>query len=251
MNNFCIKEMSITREKQIEQLKQEKKKLETKRKEKWNKKYELAKKYYEHHGNLEVPFNFKTTNGYEYDENGIKLGFWIYTQRSAYNGQGAHRITEEQINLLEKIGMRFKIRNNEEEWNKKYELSKKYYEHHGNLEVPSNFKTTNGYEYDENGIKLGSWIRTQRSAYNGQGKRKITGDQINLLEKIGMTWLFSKNDVKLQLEKFTKANITRKNIEILNRTRTILNRYADSELPSKEEINEEFIKKLDMSLMKK
>ena len=219
--------------------------------EEWNKKYELAKKYYEHHGDLEIPQRFKTTNGYEYDENGIKLGGWICTQRSAYNGQGKYKITEDQIKLLSQIGMRFDITNNEEEWNKKYELAKKYYEHHGNLEVPSNFKTTNGYEYDENGIKLGSWIRTQRSAYNGQGKRKITGDQINLLEKIGMTWLFSKNDVKLQLEKFTKANITRKNIEILNRTRTILNRYADSELPSKEEINEEFIKKLDMSLMKK
>ena len=31
-----------------------------------------------------------------------------------------------------------------------YEYAKKYYEYYGNLEVPSSFKTNNGYEYDEN-----------------------------------------------------------------------------------------------------
>ena len=36
----------------------------------WEDKYELAKAYYEHHGNLEVPDNFKTINGYEFDEIG-------------------------------------------------------------------------------------------------------------------------------------------------------------------------------------
>ena len=39
--------------------------------------YNLAKAYYEHHGNLEIPARFKTINGYEYDENGINLGYWI------------------------------------------------------------------------------------------------------------------------------------------------------------------------------
>ena len=43
--------------------------------------YELAKAYYEHHGNLEIPMKFKTINGYEPEENGVNLGTWIYTQR--------------------------------------------------------------------------------------------------------------------------------------------------------------------------
>ena len=51
---------------------------------KWMKNYNLAKAYYEHHGNLEMPESFKTLNGYEYDENGIALGEWISNQRKAY-----------------------------------------------------------------------------------------------------------------------------------------------------------------------
>ena len=43
------------------------------------------------------------------------------------------------------------LKNNKDEWCRKYELAKSYYEHHGNLEVPSDFKTINGYEYYEDG----------------------------------------------------------------------------------------------------
>ena len=49
----------------------------------WMDKYELAKAYYEHNNNLEIPYNFKTKNGYEYDETGINLCGWIRKQRQA------------------------------------------------------------------------------------------------------------------------------------------------------------------------
>ena len=151
-------------------------------KEEWNKKYELAKVYFEHHGNLEIPYNYKTLNGYEYSESGIALGIWITNQRKAYKGQGNHKITENQIKLLEKIGMRFETNYKEEEWNKKYGLAKAYFEHNGNLEIPCSYKTLNGYEYVEEGIALGAWLNTQRQAYRGQGSNKITENQIKLLE---------------------------------------------------------------------
>ena len=211
----------------------------------WKDKYELAKAYYEHHGDLEVPFGFKTINGYEYDENGIALGTWIATQRNAYKGQCACRITEEQVELLKQIGMRFKTNKNEEEWNKKYELAKAYYEYHGDLEVPVRFKTTNGYDYDENGIALGAWINAQRQAYKGRGTNKITEEQIDLLSQIGMKWSFEKLDMKLQKEEINEKNIKRKKIELYNRFIEYLNKYKNDELPSKEEINSKFIKKLD------
>ena len=95
--------MSNTREKQIEQLKQVKKSLQSVNEEKWNRKYKLAKIYYENYGNLEVSVNFKTINGYDYDENGIALGRWIDVQRQAYKGNTANKITEEQIELLRQI----------------------------------------------------------------------------------------------------------------------------------------------------
>ena len=154
--------------------------------EEWNKKYGLAKAYFEHNGNLEIPCSYKTLNGYEYVEEGIALGAWLNTQRKAYKGQGSNKITEQQIKLLEEIGMRFETRDNNEEWNKKYELAKIYFEHNRNLEIPYNYKTLNGYEYAESGIALGKWLHTQRQAYKGQGSNKITENQIKLLEKIGM-----------------------------------------------------------------
>ena len=130
-------------------------------------------------------------------------------------------------------------------WREKYELAKAYYEHNNNLEIPYNFKTKNGYEYDEEGINLGTWIRNQRQAYSGRGSSKITEDQIRLLEEIGMAWFFQNKDDKLQLEKLTEENIARKNIEILNRTRSLLNKCSDSESLSKEEINQQFLDELN------
>ncbi len=52
-----------------------------------------------------------------------------------------------------------------DEWLSIYSLAKNYYEHHGNLLVPQNFKTKNGYNYDESGYNLGTWIIHQRVNY--------------------------------------------------------------------------------------
>ena len=147
----------------------------------WDNKYELAKIYYEHYGNLEIPIRFKTTNGIEYDENGIALGRWIGTQRQAYQGKGTNKITEEQIKKLEQIGMRFETYDKSGVWNEKYNLAKMYYEHYGNLEVPVKFKTTNGIEYDENGIAIGEWLKCQRRTYQGKRSYKIIEERIKKL----------------------------------------------------------------------
>ena len=198
------------------------------------KKYKLAKEYYKHHGNLEIPQKFKTINGYEFDENGIALGIWISTQRDAYKGK---KISEEQIKLLENIGMIWNTF--DYEWNKNYELAKEYYEHHGNLEIPHGFKTINGYEKDENGeYNLGRWISSQREAYKGKGAHKIAEERIKLLENIGMNW-FPKAavDEKLQQERITTQDLKRKRIEIQNRFNSILNNNDDKSLQTREELN--------------
>ena len=227
-------------EEQIKLLEEIGMRFETNYKEKeWNKKYELAKAYFEHNRNLEIPQSYKTLNGYEYAEEGIALGTWLNTQRQAYKNQGIYKITEEQIKLLEEIGMHFETRDNNEEWNKKYELAKIYFEHHGNLEIPQSYKTLNGYEYAEGGIALGVWIITQRQAYKGQSTNKITEIQIKLLEEIRMKWFLKiGTDKKNQEEIITEKNSKRKQIEMLNRVRTYLNTLDESEVLSKKEINQ-------------
>ena len=205
----------------------------------WNKKYGLAKAYFEHNGNLEIPHTYKTLNGYEYIAGGIALGAWLNTQRQAYKGHGNFKITDEQIKLLEEIGMRFETRDNNEEWNKKYKLAKAYFEHNGNLEIPIDYKTLNGYEYTEEGIAVGAWLNTQRKAYKGQGSNKVTENQIKLLEEIRIKWFLKVGtDKKSQEEVITEENIKRKQIEMLNRVRSYLNTLDESEVLSKEEINQ-------------
>ena len=209
----------------------------------WMKNYNLAKSYYKHHGHLNIPRNFKTTNGYEYDEEGFNLGNWIICQRQSYKGQGTCKLTEEQKKLLEKIGMVFDVHS--DDWMKKYKLAESYYKHHGHLNIPCSFKTTNGYEYDEQGVNLGNWISHQRQSYKGQITCKLIEEQIKLLEEIGMIWFDENTDQKLQNEIINRQNKTKKQIEILNRLKSYLNTLDENKVYSKEEINLGFVKKLN------
>ena len=68
--------------------------------DKWMEKYNLAKKYYEEHGNLLIPRDYKVVL-----DNGkiINLGYWINMQRKAYKNQNNKHITKERIDLLNDI----------------------------------------------------------------------------------------------------------------------------------------------------
>ena len=75
----------------------------------WQQCYNLAKTYYEHYGNCEIPQKFKTKDGLNYDETGAALGTWLNTQRKAYKGKS--NISLEKISLLDKIGMKWFSKN--------------------------------------------------------------------------------------------------------------------------------------------
>lgn len=153
----------------------------------WDYFYELSCAYYEYYNNLEVLQSFKTSNGYEYDENGVCLGSWLNTQRGNYKKK---LLTNEQIDKLNKIGMRFTTDKKERDWQEKYELAKIYYEHYNNLKIPQSFKTKNGYEYNEDGIPLGKWVNTQRMQYRN-GILKL--ERQKKLEQIGIIFEKSKD----------------------------------------------------------
>jgi superfamily II DNA or RNA helicase len=225
--------------------------------EEWNKKYELAKAYYEHYGNLEAPHKFKTKNGYEYDTEGINLGKWIIGQRYDFKNKKVEKLSEEdkkRLKLLEDIGMRFENVYNvyiNEEWNKKYELAKTYYEHNGNLDIPTKFKTKNGYEYDTEGFSLGRWIAHQRQKYNGKEETKLREYQLKLLEDIGIKWYINEEkDDNYQFEQIDNSNNKAKQVEILNRVRSYFNNYDKESLPSREEINQGMLDELNHNTRK-
>ena len=143
---------------------------------KWHEMYSLSKQYRYDNGNLLIPSNYIT-------EDNIQLGSWISKQRALYK-QG--KLSEEKVGLLEDIGMvwdPFDV-----QWNKNFELAKKYYEENGNLLVPQSFVTAEG-------KNLGRWIRTQRKRYK---EKKIPSAEIERLEKIGMVW----NQLDLQWQEY-------------------------------------------------
>ncbi len=207
----------------------------------WFKNYKLAKSYYEHYGHLNIPQDFKTLNGYEEDENGVNLGSWIFYQRQVYKGNAHGKLTEEQIKLLEDIKMIFNIRDNE--WFKNYNLVKKYYEYHHNLDIPRYFKTVNGYEKNDEGVDIGSWLNTQKEAYKGRGRANLTSKRISLLEQLNIKWFKNETDEKLQNEIITKDNIVRKKRELLSRAYTLLDNY--DYLPNKKQLNDDMLEQLE------
>lgn len=154
----------------------------------WDIMYLEAKRYYEHNGNLLVPADFMTEDGYG-------LGRWVRTQRVARQNRdagteepsayGYSPITEEHIKKLDEIGMVWSSVL-KEKWLINYKLAEEYYQTNGNLVVPLNYVTV---KQNENGtteeVKLGVWITSQRVSY---AKGKISTEQIKLLEKIGMSW---------------------------------------------------------------
>ena len=144
----------------------------------WDDSYEIAIRHYEIYKTSEVK------RDYQFED--FKLGGWIATQRIKYN---TNKLTEDQINKLKLIDMRFESKN--PSWESMFEYAKKYFGYYSNLDVPNRFKTNDGITEDENGqITLGRWIATQRNKFkNG----KLTDNQIRGLEKYGMTWNIAKN----------------------------------------------------------
>lgn len=176
---------------------------------KWQEMYNLAKAYKEHYGNVEIVCSFKTVNGYKYNdgEGSKNLGAWVAEQRRRYN-QG--KLNTNRVELLNSIGFRFEVRDNEKQWDKMYELAKKYYDHQGNLNIPQGFKTINGYDYNDSidCYNLSSWLNNQKTFYkNG----KLSNDRIKKLEAIGAT-LEAKDQDKAWQEMYNLAqNYYKKN----------------------------------------
>jgi len=130
----------------------------------WNTRYGQLQQFKEQNGNCNVT---RRANK--------ELGLWVMHQRIAYkNGN----LTEKQIKCMEDIG--FSWSRDKDGWNERFEQLKRYKKDHGNCNVPT--------KYEAN-PQLARWVHNQRQVYKGQGKGKITEEQIKLLEEIGFKWV--------------------------------------------------------------
>ena len=140
--------------------------------------YEIAKKYYEEHGDLLVPRIYE-------DEEGHKLGRWIERLRAVYNGNPKIKValTQTGIVMLEKIGMVWKLESRYP-WPEWYLQCRLYYAANGDLRVPKMYKNEQ--------YALGNWIGEQRKKYK---KGTLKPEQVEALEKVGMVWELVDRDV--------------------------------------------------------
>ena len=91
-------------------------------------------------------------------------------------------IYKQQIARLDSIGMVWGNRN-DRQWNQGYQEAKRYFEAHGDLRVPVNYVSPEGYV-------LGKWVKRQR--YTRQNPEKscgaLTEERMERLDAIGMIW---------------------------------------------------------------
>ena len=132
---------------------------------KWMSLYDVAAAYYHEHGNLNVPSEYVTPDG-------VLLGKWVARQRYAYLNpdRSSARVTPERKALLDKLGM---VWEKYDPWQERYDLALAYKTEHGDLEIPSVYKTADG-------VWLGSWVSRQRQTLNS-GNSALSSERRKLL----------------------------------------------------------------------
>lgn len=140
----------------------------------WEDMYAHAHAYYETYDDLNVPADFRTSDGYA-------LGVWIQTQRAVRKGLQRGTLNEERIQMLDEIGMLWTVRE-QDRWPEYFAAAESYAKENGHLCVPSAYVSSDG-------VRLGKWLGTlkvQRKR-GGQG-RYLTPERIAALDRLGMVW---------------------------------------------------------------
>ena len=138
----------------------------------WEQSYCAAVQYWLDHGTLEVPVKYTTPEG-------VALGVWLGSQRAAYK---AGTIKPVQKAWLEALDVDWTNRN-DRKWQAAYAAAARYYQAHGDLNVPSEY-------IDPDGVLLGKWVSRQRYAWQNpdRSSARLTPERKALLDQLGMVW---------------------------------------------------------------
>ena len=139
----------------------------------WMQNYEKAKEYYHHHDNLLVPASHICGDG-------TQLGRWIQNQRKAYKNRTIPKeernntispLTDEQVKLLEEIGMVWSVR-------KVSKLTKQKQDLTNRLEMVEKEIQSKNISVETN-----KWLIEQ---FQLQEQNKLTRNQLAMLKNIGV-----------------------------------------------------------------
>ena len=101
-------------------------------------------------------------------EAGLNLGQWVMTQRA-----NKGKLSPERIARLDKLGFIWDPL--AEDWEINFAALERFKQREGHIRPAA--------LYHENGLRLGSWVRTQRSR-----KRYLSPERIARLDKLGFSW---------------------------------------------------------------
>jgi len=148
-------------------------KFETERVDIWGKAFERLKLYVKQKGTSRVHQYYKTEDGYG-------LGTWVHRQRRLYK---KGEMSSKQIELFEQLPD-WVWDGREAHWSRSFKLLQKYAQEKGHANVPSRYKTENGY-------CLGSWVAINKELYRDD---KLSKERQNALEQMpGWTWGVSRS----------------------------------------------------------
>ena len=162
----------------------------------WFETYQIALEYYSKYNTI----NIKQTVKY----NGFGLGDWIDKQKRDYKN---NNLSDEQINLLNQLGIKWSYLPNDERWYIKFKKLKEFYEnnHHLNIAVKEN-------------EVLYSWLEYQRKLYENN---MLSEEKIDLLNSISSSWM--------------EKGIKNKWIVNYNRAKEFYNTYHHLNITSKDD----------------
>ena len=134
--------------------------------EKWASAFHQLQQYKVEHGDVWVPAQFKTADG-------NPLGQWVHTQRKA---KAKGKLAAERVAQLDELG--FVWDSWDEMWAFSFLQLQQYKSEHGDVLVPTQFKTADGFA-------LGQWVHTQRKA---KANGKFAAERVAQLDELGFVW---------------------------------------------------------------
>lgn len=197
----------------------------------WLDRADEAEGYYKVHGTLSMPN--KTLF-----HDGVNMFQWVHHQKKLYK---LGELSAYQIARLEGMGIQWIKPKKITDWDMAYSYAEQYFEENGHLFVPKKYIISDGFE-------LGEWIHEQRSRYLGISRGKISDDQIDMLEDIGMFWEDIANAewdwfvgllrecIRKTKKPFTISRHYRyKNYALGEKVREVMKQYVDGKLTTEQE----------------
>lgn len=136
--------------------------------------YRVAEEYHREYGDLNVPKNYSSKNGFS-------LGSWLASLRRARAGKIRGSLTKEQILRLDTLGMVWELPS-EANWERGIKALEEYFREHGDANVKAAYAAKDGF-------RLGRWVSNLRQKAGKEGGLDfLTEEQKNRLLAVGMVW---------------------------------------------------------------